>query len=90
MITKEELKNKIVEVITEVQGCKATELVTKSQFGLDMIQGLEVHDLPTLLAELLHERRLVEVEYVLPQLNFRAKSFLLPAGVEVKINKGEL
>jgi hypothetical protein len=89
MITKEELKDKIVELITEVQGCKATELVTKSQFNLDMIRALEVYDLPTVLAELLHERRLIEVEYVLPQLNFRAKSFLLPAGVEVKINKGE-
>jgi len=87
MITKNELKQKIVDIITEVQGCKATELSTN--LSIDVLNALEVHDLPTILAELLHERRLVEVEYVLPQLSFRAKSFLLPAGVEVKINKGE-
>jgi hypothetical protein len=87
MITKDELKQKIVDIITEVQGCKATELSTK--LTIDVLNALEIHDLPTVLAELLHERRLVEVEYVLPNLSFRAKSFLLPAGVEVKINTGE-
>jgi len=84
MITKEKLKDKVHDLISSVQGCKATELVTK--LDRDILEALEVHDLSSVLAELILEHRIIEIEYVLPQLNYRTKSFLLPAGTEVKVN----
>lgn len=57
----------------------AFELAT--QFELDNF------DIPELIEELICEERIVEVEYSLPSLPGRAKSFLLPAGTV--INKNE-
>jgi len=34
---------------------------------------------------LVAEERLIEIEYVLPTMNYRIKSFLLPVGTEIKM-----
>ncbi len=86
MITKEEFKDRIVKLVEDCQGLKATELPAK--FDLEMLGTLEVVDFPTVLAELLHERRIVEIEYTLPNMNYRVKSFILPAGTDVNVHIG--
>lgn len=88
IITKEEFKTKIVEIIVNLQGCKAVELITK--LDMQMVNALDVYDLSTVLAELLHECKLVEIEYELPLMNYRTKSFLLPGGTKIIINNGAL
>lgn len=41
-------------------------------------------DILALILEMVDEGELVEVDYVLPNLNYRIKSFLLPKGTEVR------
>ena len=80
MITKEELKDRIVALLGSLHGCKAADLITK--FGSEMTRGLEVYDLSTVLAELLHEERIVEF---IIKIDDREKSYLLPSGAEVRV-----
>lgn len=87
MITKEQLKDRIYNIIVNLQGCKATELVLK--FDREMLEALEVIDLSTVIAELMHDQKIIEVEYELKELEFRSKSFLLPATATVRINRFE-
>lgn len=76
-MTKEEAKEKLVLLINEIAGCKANELVARwccqcsSQTELRM-------DLPALLDELVAEKRIQEVTYVLKTMDYREKSFYLP------------
>lgn len=87
MITKEQLKDRIYNIIVNLQACKATELVLK--FDREMLEVLAVIDLSTVIAELMHEQKIIEVEYELKKLEFRSKSFLLPATATVRINRFE-
>lgn len=83
-----ELKNHVYDVVVRLQGCKATEIVP--HLSLEALQALEHNDISTIITELIHERRLIEVEYELPQMDWRTKSFLLPFKTEVRINRYEL
>jgi len=80
-MTEAEAKDLLVNVVTEVQGLKATELAAR-------LELLELHkadlNIVELIEALVKEKRLVEVEYVLPQMDFRIKSFLLPAQTRVR------
>lgn len=78
--------NTLKEILLEkIQwGIKATEL-----FGLFEIVGrYDFDSINVALEELLSEGKIIELEYVLPQLNHRIKSFYLPAKIEIKI-RGE-
>ena len=74
--TKQLFKEAIIEAVTRLQGCKATELAAEHNL-------IGVKNLPQLLAELVKEGKILEVEYVLPNMKYRIKSFLLPAGTKV-------
>jgi hypothetical protein len=84
MITKEQLKDRIYNIIVSLQGCKATELGAK--FDREMLETLRVIDLSTVLTEMMHDKKIIEVEYELPQMSWRSKSFFLPYGTEIRIN----
>ena len=71
----ETIKNTIVNVVTRIQGCKAMHLSCEKEI-IDLDLGNR--RLPDVVEELIEEGRLVEIEYILPQLSFRLKSFLLP------------
>jgi hypothetical protein len=65
-----------------MQGCKAVNLACQEEIiELDFLSS--GNSLPEMVEELIEEGRLVEVEYTLPQLSFRLKSFLLPPGTQV-------
>lgn len=81
-MTKDEAKDLIVQVVTEKQGAKATVLAAEERL---LAIG---YDFPDLVEELVDEDRLVEVEYVLPDMNYRCKSFLLPKGSKVRVKNG--
>lgn len=76
----ETIKDTIVNVVTRIQGCKAVHLACETE-----IIKLDLGDrnLPDLVEELIEEGRLVEVEYILPNLSFRLKGFLLPPGTSI-------
>lgn len=77
MISKDEAKQRIVDKITELQGVKATHLIP------DLDREVIDHEVPQLLEELVQEKRIVEICYVLPQMKWREKSFYLPIGTQI-------
>lgn len=94
MTAKEQVKRKMLEYASD--GCKATELVTRlmyyyyenEQDSIDFFKK-ELDNLPYLIDELIKEKRLIEVQYVLPHNFTRVKSFLLPRGTKVTINESD-
>jgi hypothetical protein len=81
MMTKEKAKDFLVNKINSLNGIKATELVCNEEVIIEL--GLDDHDVPTLLDELVQENRIMEVEYVVPAMKWRIKSFYLPIGSEI-------
>jgi hypothetical protein len=86
-MTMLEFQELLVRRITELQGCKATELVSDEE----VVKALMVNDDISLLDALdaiVTTNRIVEIEYVLPELDFRVKSFYLPANTQVRVCAG--
>jgi hypothetical protein len=79
-MTIQEAKDLIVQTAIDKQGMKATELVTC--IVEVVMTGI---DIPRLIDDLVKEKILIEVEYVLPTMNFQCKSFLLPADSRVRV-----
>lgn len=79
-MTKNEAKNIIIGMINEKQGCKATELAADL-----VLMNFENHKPLSLLNELVQEKRIIEIEYILPQMDYRVKSFYLPIGAKVRV-----
>lgn len=76
-MTREETRAFIVGFVTEQQGCKMTLLCAQEQLiGCNIIKTVE---------ELVMEGELVEIEYVLPSMQYRIKSFLLPKNTNLDI-----
>jgi hypothetical protein len=91
-----DLKALIEQVVTNHQGCKATDVpvliyrlldnsddVTWSRPLLTLLASEQWAMLPTLIQELVDEGKLVEVVYVVPGVAYRAESFLLPKDTRV-------
>ncbi len=81
---RENAKQLVVDAVTNLQGCKATELAAR--VSIDLSDVLDTLDLPTILEELVREKRLIEVSYILPTMTYRLKSFYLPCNTDVHIN----
>jgi len=80
-MTKQEAKTALVEKVAFYQGIKAVQLVA------DLTPDLIDFDIPLLLEELVSENKLIEIEYALPNMNWRLKSFYFPAGTAISIRK---
>lgn len=90
-MTRQEAKLLLVKVVTERQGLKATDLMAEvldDDFVSDEERRNLMHqddyELPDLIAELIGEGELIEVEYSLKTMPYRAKSFLLPKDTIVR------
>ena len=81
-MNKDYLKDLVVQIVSEVQGCKATELVYEIVRRVEDADRTALldgdYDFPDLVEEMITEGLLVEVEYVLP--TEKTNSFLLPPG----------
>lgn len=75
----DDLKDFLVEWVIEHQGVKGGELVVAGTVRFGEKFKLEV------LEELVQEGRLVEIEYVLPSMDYRVKSFYLPGGAKTTV-----
>ena len=80
-MTKQDAKNILIGKITSLQGIKATQLAAEEEIAV----GLASFDVPQLLEELVAEKRLIEIEYSLPDMNWRLKSFYLPVGTKLSV-----
>lgn len=70
-------QQELIKKVTDLNGCKATVLVT------ELCAENHKIDWPSILYEAINDKLVVEVEYVLPHLDFRIKSFILPKGTKV-------
>ena len=73
---KDELKALIEEIVNSRNGIKATELAAMPEVA----KAVGALDFPGALNDLVEEGRIVEVDYTVPDLPKRIKSFLLPVG----------
>ena len=81
----ESVETAIINIVNETQGLKATELAVKLVERLIAKDSMQPFDLPQLLEDLVKKHLIVEVEYIVPQVSYRTKSFLLPAGTKVML-----
>lgn len=81
-MTKGEVEIIITDTVAELQGCKATTLIAKlgKEHPELFTSGL---DIIAIVEELAKKHRLREVEYILPGLSYKVKSFFLPAETEI-------
>lgn len=80
-LSSTEAKIKLAELVTRLQGCKATELAVKATMEFQCEEA--VHNL---LDEMVKDGSIIEVEYILPHADVKIKSFYLPKGTRVDIN----
>lgn len=71
----------IIERVEDVCGCKLMDLVVYAASHFSFL--VEDADIPDIIQNLIDEKRLVEVAYVLPNMDYRIKSFILPPGTLV-------
>ena len=81
VMTIKEAKAILEAYVEDMQGTKATELCSSKQ----LIIMLKEFNIPELLEQLVTEHRVVEVEYTLPSMSYKVKSFYLPKGTVVRI-----
>jgi len=81
---------KFREFVTEKVegGIKATALVADIQVAMceGRLPNVSGFDILCFIDQLVSEGEIVEVEYILPSMNFRIKSLYLPKGAEVRVN----
>lgn len=100
MKTLAEIKDRIVEIVKSTTGIKLMELIGRDEIVDEVIPALstwnDLHrqkvEFSELIDDLVVDKRLVEVEYVLPPgegvVEGRIKSFLLPANTEIILRGG--
>jgi len=86
-INPAEVEHTILKVVKTHNGIKATDLLITLCHGL-IVNGFNVEgdEIINHLYKMIEQGKIVEVEYTIPDMPWRAKSFLLPVGSTVKIN----
>ena len=83
------IKDLLSKTISDSQGIKATELATLILSELyknkEYSNLLTDKDYLNYLDEMVKDKEIVEVEYILPSMEYRIKSFYLPKGTIVTI-----
>ncbi len=72
-----DIEDLICKIVEEKQGCKVTELAADPRVAIGGINFL------TALKHVIDSGLIVEVEYVLSNMDYRIKSFLLPKGTRI-------
>ena len=73
LLERRATRDRILQVVIGEQGCKAVSLVVQVRHANTLV----------VLSEMIGNGEIVEVEYTLPSMPDRLKSFLLPAGSTV-------
>lgn len=83
------MRKRIKEKVTEMNGCKLIELVA----DIDIVEYAYNNNVNLVdeIFDMVKNGELVEVEYILPHLSYKIKSFILPSGTDVSLgNEQEL
>lgn len=75
------IRRAMIDAVEGAQGLKATEMaaIVAAEIGVTAVDGPFAETLDALI----REGEIVEVEYTVPDLPYRVKSFLLPKGARV-------
>lgn len=76
------LKHAVRDMVVEMQGCKITELIPVFMKKHHQLVG--IYDLIEVINSMIDDGDLVSIDYVLPSMNYRIKSFILPAGTKIE------
>lgn len=91
-IQKKALTKMVISLVTAYQGLKATDLAMK------VVERAHEEELPfpssditqedyfNLVQELVETEMITEIEYILPEIQYKTKSFLLPKDTVVRIS----
>jgi hypothetical protein len=79
----------VVRTVYEKQGIKATELACIAAKAAVENNWDRREPFPDLVERMIQEGRIKEVEYCVPQIPQRIKSFLLPSGARIRLDQGE-
>ncbi len=86
------LQKLVIQIVTDKQGCKANELVTELAMATTEMVNLgavnAAQKIMEEIDELVKKDKLVEIEYVLPNMGYRIKGIYLPAGTLICV-KGD-
>lgn len=78
------MKETILHMVNTHQGLKGVELAVKVMSVMDPV--MFSHSVFTVaVSELVRDGELIEIEYTLPQMEYRLKSFFLPKGTTLGI-----
>lgn len=84
MTTISEIKGQVKKLVLAKQGCKAGELVAEMTKWF-VEKGDSSEDLLFTIDAMVSDGELIEVEYSLPNMSYRLKSFYFPVDTEVRI-----
>ncbi len=79
------MKQKILDIINSRQGVKAVELVLAIMDDVNPIR-FNQDEFHLALNELIEFGEIIEIEYILPNIEYRVKSFYLPKGTKFEIS----
>jgi len=81
-----EIKDIISRVINSHQGINGVELVIEVMYQAS-VTPFPIEEYENALIELVTEKEIVEVEYTLPTMDYRVKSWYLPKGTMVEVSE---
>lgn len=82
-MTKDQVKEEIVSIVSQKQGCKVQELLVS--LSKESIKSSD--SLLDIIDELIHENSLIGIDYTLSSMPYRTKTFLLPPCDDIKVQK---
>jgi len=80
-MTRDKIKSTIQNIVEQKQGCKVTELI--ADIPNEVFNEISSDDFFPILNELIEDKKLIQISYVLPNLDYRIKDFLLPGGTRL-------
>ena len=81
------MRDAILKVVSSSQGIKNVDLALKVLTELLPSSEFKAEQVMEELEKLVNEGEVIEIEYVLPEMNYRIKSFYLPKGTKLYVNK---
>lgn len=81
------MKKMIKMIVNAAQGLKGPELASRVAVSLaeEENRNLSYSEFDSAIRELVDEKEIVEVCYILPQMDFREKSMFFPKGTVVNL-----
>jgi hypothetical protein len=81
------MKDIILKNISENPGIKASELVVKMMNYVSEQKLQTNFDFINVIEELIHDGYIIEVQYILPDMDYRIKSMYFPKGTNIFNNE---